>query len=47
MGLCRHPNVLALRGVLVHQWPFKELALALEIAQHGTLFQFLHGSKPV
>ena len=46
MGLCRHPNVLAVFGVLIHQDPFKDVALVMEIAQHRTLFQFLHVAEP-
>lgn len=47
MNLCRHLSIVALLGVVLEDDIFGDISLVLELSEHGTLFQFLHGDRPL
>ena len=42
---CSHPNILALKGVLVQQDLLNGIGVITELAEFGTLYNYLHTTK--
>ena len=47
LSVCKHPNILELKGILAQQELLRGIGLVLQIAEFGTLHNYLHTDKPL